>query len=130
MLTHPHVQNDPELGPYFSWPPSDDAPSFMGKVSDFTGLRDIVAILNGVFFGTVVALTGHLLEPEPRVILPGVIVLGVVLGASVLGLQVAIETLTLRKADRLAQANVRFPIHKVPPDGGAWSQANKKGPGE
>ncbi len=123
-----YVHNDPSLEPYFFWPPSDDAPHFMGKVSDFTGLRDIVAILNGVFFGIAVALIGHMLEPEPRVILPWAIVLGVALGIAVLAIQVAIETLTLRKAERLAQGNVRFPSAIMPTTDQAWSDVNKKGP--
>lgn len=107
-----YVQNNPSLEPFFYWPPSDDTPHFMGKVSDFTGLRDIVAILNGVFFGGAITILGHLFEPEPRVVMPWIIVLGVLLGTAVLGIQVVIETRILRREDMEARSLVRFPNNR------------------
>jgi hypothetical protein len=107
------ANNDPEVGPYFFWPHADDVPSFSGKFSDFTALREIIAILNSVFFGTAVVLLGHLFQPEPRSVITELVVLGVILGIGVLAAQIAIETVVLRKEERLAQAAIRFPSGRL-----------------
>lgn len=124
------VGDNPGLGPYFSWPTADDYPSFSGRLSDFTALRDIIALLNGASFGVLVALTGHLLQPEPRTVLPSMITLGIALGVAVLVAQLVIENRILKKEERNAQANVRFPSDKLPPSTAHWIETNKKGPGE
>ena len=111
------ANNDPEVGPYFFWPHADDVPSFSGKFSDFTALREIIAILNSVFFGTAVVLLGHLFQPEPRSVISELVVLGIIVGVGVLAAQIAIETIVLRKEERIARATVRFPSSKLSPSG-------------
>jgi hypothetical protein len=106
------VNNDPAVGPYFFWPHADDVPSFSGKFSDFTALREIIAILNSLFFGIAVALLGHLFHAEPRSVVPELVVLGIILGIGVLAAQIAIETIVLKKEEKIAQAAVRFPSSK------------------
>lgn len=105
------ANHDASLEPYFSWPVHDDYPSFSGSISDFTALRDIIAIMNAVSFGIMFALFVHLLAPEPRTISSGMLVLSAALGFGVLAAQMVIETVILRRVERRGRANVRFPQH-------------------
>jgi hypothetical protein len=103
------AQKDPELAEYFSWPPHDDVPGYGGRVSDVTGLRDIIAILNSIFFGVMIGVLGHLLQPEPREVMPLVVLLGIASGIALLVAQFWIEHRTLNRAERLGRRRARFP---------------------
>ena len=103
------ANNDPEVGTYFYWPHADDVPSFKGGLSDFTALREIIAIMNAVFFGVAFVLLGHIFQPEPRSVVSWLVLLGIVLGLGILALQIAIETVVLRKQEEIGNASVRFP---------------------
>ena len=105
------ANNDATLVNYFSWPVHDDYPKFSGSISDFTALRDIIAIMNAVSFGVMFALFMHLLTPEPRSISTGMLVVSTALGLSVLAAHMVIETVILRRAERRSRANIRFPQH-------------------
>jgi hypothetical protein len=60
-----------------------------------------------------VGLLGHLFVPEPRVVVPG-IVLGAVLASLALMLgHFWIENTSLARAERLSQKRVRFPSPKM-----------------
>ncbi len=49
------VELDPALESYFYWPACDDVPSFGGNGGAFMGLRDVIAVLNSLFVGCLVA---------------------------------------------------------------------------
>ncbi|MBI3942242.1 MAG: hypothetical protein HY326_04450 [Chloroflexi bacterium] len=52
------VQLNPDLEPFYFWPPYDDVPPFGSKGAALGELRDAIAALNSLFFG---ALTGVIL---------------------------------------------------------------------
>jgi len=64
------VQDDPSLEPYFYWPPCDDIPSFRSKGTVLEGLRDVIAVLNSLFAGTLVGLAGLGLWPALHYAIP------------------------------------------------------------
>jgi hypothetical protein len=103
------VDKEPNLELYFYWPPSDDVPSFHGKNSSITGLRDIVAFLNS-FFGGIVAgeLLSILLHTENRLIIA--LSAGFGLGVILWFMHQVVENLSLEHAERnAAMEDVRFP---------------------
>jgi len=57
------VDLDPSVKPYFYWPACDDAPSFGGNGGAFMGLRDVIAVLNSLFMGCLVAVIELVLWP-------------------------------------------------------------------
>jgi hypothetical protein len=101
------VQNDPDLEPYFYWPPCDDVPSFAGTGHALTGLRDVIAVLNAIFVGILVAVTGLALWPalHRAVTIP----LGLAAGVVAWLLQDKYETRCCVSAEREAVRYIRFP---------------------
>jgi hypothetical protein len=107
------ASRDPSISPYFSWAPHDDVPEYGGKITDVTGLRDLIAILNSLFFGVMVGLLGHLITPEPREVVPAIVLLSVLASAALMIAHFWIENVTLTRAARAAQRKVRFPSPRM-----------------
>jgi Flp pilus assembly protein TadB len=105
------VQGDPALAPFYYWPPCDDIPSFIGKTSATTGLRDLVAAFNSLFIGVLVALSGVAGQLPPALYLP----VGLAVAALAWVLQQRYELLILRRAEKQAVASVIFPVERRQP---------------
>jgi len=52
------VNRDPELLQYYAWPANDNVPSFLGHTGVLSGLRDVVALLNSLSTGAMLAAAG------------------------------------------------------------------------
>jgi len=101
------VNRDPELLQYYAWPASDNVPSFLGHTGVLSGLRDVVALLNSLSAGAMVAVAG--------VALGGSVHLVVDMGAAALiaavvwFLQQDHEKKKLAQAEQAFERFVRFP---------------------
>lgn len=107
------IYQDPSLEQFFSWPPCDDVPAFGStKLLDFTGLRDVIAVLNSIFAAMLSGLLlfmmlftlGWLLNLQ--YLLP--ILLGLLAFGVVLLLHHRFEKNELLKAEVKANVEVRF----------------------
>ncbi len=101
------VEHDPSLERFFYWPPCDDIPSFRGKGTALEALRDVVALLNSLFFGALVAVTTFILLSEQYPQLD--VVTGVLVAAGAWFLQEGLERRILAKAEKEAEKYVNFP---------------------
>ncbi len=101
------VQRDPPLERFFYWPPCDDIPSFRGKGTALEALRDVVALLNSLFIGALVAVTTFILLNEQFAQLDAVA--GIAAALAAWFLQEGLEKRILFNAERDALQYVRFP---------------------
>ena len=108
------VENDPSLEPFFYWPPCDDVPSFAGNGQALTGLRDVIAVLNSIFVGILIAVIGLALWPalHRAITIP----LGLVAGVLAWLLHHRYETRCCARAEREGIQYVRFPKDKEKDD--------------
>jgi hypothetical protein len=108
------VQHDPTLAPFFYWPACDDIPSFRGKGTALEALRDVVALLNSLFVGALVAVATFILLNEQFAQLD--VVAGLVVATAAWFLQEGLERRILTGAERDALKFVRFPGTAGKPD--------------
>lgn len=101
------AQKDPSLRPYYSWPPCDDVPSFVGRVGVLAGLRDVVAVLNSLFAGAMVAVMGLVLGSAIHFMVD--LSLGVAVAVVAWFLQQRYEARKLAQAETASAQYVRFP---------------------
>ena len=101
------VQKDPALEPFYFWPPCDDVPTFAGKRAPLSGLRDLIAVMNGLFAAVLVAALGVALWPGFDYVAAASIAVGV--GLVVWFLQGRYEAWSCKKATREGNKYVRFP---------------------
>jgi hypothetical protein len=101
------VRHDLSLEAYFYWPPCDDGPSFKGGGTALAGLRDMVALLDSLFVGTLTGAAAIGLWPT----LPYWIaaLAGVAMAAPAWLLHQWWERRSLSKAESNAARYVRFP---------------------
>ena len=104
------VQKDPVLEPFYFWPPCDDVPTFAGKRAPLSGLRDLIAVMNGLFAGVLVAAFGFALWPGLDYVTAASF--AVVVGVVVWSLQGRYEAWSCKKATREGIKDVRFPQGK------------------
>jgi len=101
------TQNDPSLAQYFYWPPCDDKPSFFGGGTALAGLRDVVAALNSIFVGILVAAEVAALWPALHY------GFAILIGAATCVIAWLLHRLwerrSLRRAEESAARYVRFP---------------------
>jgi Flp pilus assembly protein TadB len=101
------VKRDPELMKYYAWPANDDVPSFIGRTGVLSGLRDVVALLNSVSAGAVLAVAGVALWGSLHLLID-VAIAGV--AAVVLWfVQQEYESRQLEQAEQAFERFVRFP---------------------
>ena len=98
---------DPELRRYYYWQPCDDFPSFITGQSQMAGLRDIIALLNSLFAGLLLAVLVYEVRPALQQALAAP--LGVVATLVCWYLQQRYESRTLQAAESRAAARVFFP---------------------
>jgi Flp pilus assembly protein TadB len=101
------VNRDPELLQYYAWPANDNVPSFLGHTGVLSGLRDVVALLNSLSTGAMLAAAGvaigglvHLLVDVIMAGLAAVVVWFV---------QQGYENRKLAQAEQAFERFVRFP---------------------
>jgi hypothetical protein len=105
------VQKDRELELFYFWPPCDDVPTFVGKRMPLSGLRDLIAVMNGLFAGVLVAGFEFALWPGLGyvVVVPSAVGVGIIAWF----LHGRYETWSCKKAAREGVRHVRFPHEKV-----------------
>ena len=101
------AQRDPDLCPYFSWPPNDNVPSFLGRAGLLAGLRDVVAVLNSLFAGAMFAVLSFALESRVHFVLD--IAIGGVAALVAWLVQQRHEARKLAQAEEAYARLVRFP---------------------
>lgn len=108
------VQHDPSLAPFFYWPACDDNPSFRGKGTALEALRDVVALLNSLFVGALVAVATFIVFSDRFAQLD--VAAGIAVAAAAWFLQEGLERRILTRAEREAQKYVNFPAPAAKPD--------------
>jgi hypothetical protein len=103
------VDHDPELAPYFYWPPCDDVPAFRGLGGAFAGLRDVIAFTNSLFGGILLGEVVAGLWPGLNNLVP--LALGAATVAGLWRLHQVRENRVLQNANREAvKHDVHFPL--------------------
>jgi hypothetical protein len=100
------VHRDPELTQYYAWPANDDVPSFVGRQGVLSGLRDVVAVLNSLASGAMLAAAGSALKGA----IGSAVVLAVsaVVAALVWSIQQRYEVRELEQAEQAFGELARF----------------------
>jgi len=101
------ANRDPELLRYYAWPANDDVPSFEGRTGVLSGLRDVVALLNGVATGAMLAVGGMALGGSRYIVVD--IAVAVLAAVAVWFVQQEYEARQLAQAEQAFQRFVRFP---------------------
>ena len=101
------VQHDVSLWQYYSWPPCDNVPSLVGRAGVLAGLRDVVAVLNSLFAGGTIAVTGLALDNNHHYVIDAA--LGVAVAILAWFLQQRHEVRQLARAEDTSAQAVRFP---------------------
>jgi len=101
------VNGDPELLQYYAWPASDDVPSFLGHTGVLSGLRDVVALLNGLSTGAMLAAAGVAIGGLVHLAVD--IMIAVLAAVVVWFVQQSYENRKLAQAEQAFERFVRFP---------------------
>lgn len=100
------VRHDPGIEPYFTWPASDAAPSYLGS-RGANELRDIVAVLNSLFLGILVGLAITFFLPTLTYWVP--VLAGLIIAAVAFRGHEAYARRALLEAERQSRQYIRFP---------------------
>jgi hypothetical protein len=101
------AERDPELLRYYAWPANDDVPSFVGRTGVLSGLRDVVALLNGVATGAILAIAEMALGGSGYLLLD--VAIAALAAVAVWFIQQDYEAKKLAQAEQAFGRFVRFP---------------------
>ncbi len=104
-IHHYFVERAPQIEPYLFWPPYDDVPHY-----DFHGVggaetREIVMLIDSVFFGTALGLAWFIAMPEQVI---AAIALGVIATAAAVYVHRWYERFSMAREERRKAGDVRF----------------------
>ncbi len=108
-IHHYFVERAPEIEPYLFWAPYDDIPRYDTRGVGGAETREVILLIDCVFFGVVTSLTIILLDPTLVVwaILAGIV--GFVLAFAA---HQQYERLALAREEKRKSAIVRYPFPK------------------